>query len=201
MPRITAQRQSDRRNAILDAGRSVLAAKGFDGASITDIARQAGISDGLLYRYFADKRALLMDVLAQFYVRVIDNLEAACASAVGFRARIRAIVATHIAVFVSDAALCRLFLTEVRVGTNYRETEIYVLNRRYTSVLLLVVTDGIAEGVVHADMDPRLLRDMLFGGIEHFAWRYIANPGDMNVEENAARISDILLNGFCSTTA
>lgn len=201
MPRISAQRQQDRYDAILEAGRIVLAARGFGGASISGIARQAGVSDGLIYRYFEDKRDLLMAVLAQFYNRIIEDLEITLEHEPDFRSRIRTLVATHVHLFASDTEMCRLFLTEVRVAANYRATPIYALNRRYTSTVLRVTRDGIAEGVIPADTDARLLRDMLFGGIEHFAWRYVNNPESVDLEAGAQRIAETLLVGVCGVQA
>jgi len=44
---------------ILDAAKRVFAEKGFDGASMQDIAREAGMSAGNFYRYFGSKNALV----------------------------------------------------------------------------------------------------------------------------------------------
>lgn len=201
MPRISAQRQQDRYQAILGAGQQVLSARGYAGASIAAIARQAGISDGLVYRYFANKRDLLLAVLANFYNRVIEDLEALLDNEAGFRARIRAIVHAHLRLFAADAEMCRLFLTEVRVAEDYRSSAIFRLNQRYTSIVVRVAADGLAEGVIGDGTDPRLLRDMLFGGIEHFAWRHLEDGRPIALEESAARIADTLLNGVCRSAA
>lgn len=48
-----------RRDAILDSVKAVFAAKGFEGASMQDLARGAGMSAGNLYRYFPSKSALV----------------------------------------------------------------------------------------------------------------------------------------------
>src|SRR5690606_19021416 len=44
---------------LLDKVRSVFAAKGFDGASMQDLAQAAGMSAGNFYRYFASKDAII----------------------------------------------------------------------------------------------------------------------------------------------
>ncbi len=49
----------DRREQIIDAALRVFAQKGFAGATNKDIAREAGITPGLIYHYFASKVALL----------------------------------------------------------------------------------------------------------------------------------------------
>jgi TetR/AcrR family fatty acid metabolism transcriptional regulator len=51
-----------RREHLLDAATRVFAAKGFNGATIRDVARAAGVADGTIYNYFANKEALLFDV-------------------------------------------------------------------------------------------------------------------------------------------
>jgi AcrR family transcriptional regulator len=54
---------SARRNQILDAATKVFAEKGVHRATIKDIARTAGIADGTIYNYFANKDALLLGIL------------------------------------------------------------------------------------------------------------------------------------------
>jgi TetR/AcrR family transcriptional regulator, repressor for uid operon len=50
---------SDRRTQILDAALVCFAKRGFHQASMHDIAAEAGISVGLIYRYFENKEAVI----------------------------------------------------------------------------------------------------------------------------------------------
>jgi TetR/AcrR family transcriptional regulator, mexJK operon transcriptional repressor len=47
---------------VLDGARDVFMRDGFEGASVDDIARAAGVSKATLYSYFPDKRLLFMEV-------------------------------------------------------------------------------------------------------------------------------------------
>lgn len=53
------QQAEERREQILDAALRVFSQKGFAGASIRDIAREVGITEGLIYHYFESKDHLL----------------------------------------------------------------------------------------------------------------------------------------------
>ncbi|HTZ53053.1 MAG TPA: TetR/AcrR family transcriptional regulator [Spirochaetia bacterium] len=53
----------DRRAQILRAALAVFARKGFDAATNKDIARAAGITPGLIYHYFKNKRDLLVEAM------------------------------------------------------------------------------------------------------------------------------------------
>jgi AcrR family transcriptional regulator len=52
-----------RRDHILDAATQAFAAKGFEAATIREIARLAGVADGTIYTYFKNKAALLLGIL------------------------------------------------------------------------------------------------------------------------------------------
>ncbi len=93
MPRLTDQSRRLREDQLLAAARRSFADFGFEAASIAGIARGAGVSDGLLYRYFTDKRALLLAVLARFFEELIDRAGTAVAAESGFAAQLRAL--TH----------------------------------------------------------------------------------------------------------
>src|SRR5262247_4151427 len=51
-----------RRDHILDAATRVFAARGFNVATVRDVAREAGVADGTIYNYFENKDALLFGI-------------------------------------------------------------------------------------------------------------------------------------------
>ena len=155
MPAISAERMQDRYDAILDAAKRAFAEKGYEGASIADIARIAQISDGLAYRYFRNKRDLLFAVLQRFYERILVDLETQVFRHDRFRDRLEALIKRHIQVFVSDTDLCRLFIAEVRVASDYEGSPIQELNRRYTSVLIRIVKEAVKTGDVKPHVNGR----------------------------------------------
>jgi AcrR family transcriptional regulator len=56
---------SSKRRQILDGARTVFMDLGFDGASMGEIARSAGVSKGTLYVYFADKNRLFEAIVEE----------------------------------------------------------------------------------------------------------------------------------------
>jgi AcrR family transcriptional regulator len=54
-PKPLAEEDNSKRRQILDGARKVFMDLGFDGSSMGEIARAAGVSKGTLYVYFADK--------------------------------------------------------------------------------------------------------------------------------------------------
>lgn len=61
---------------VLDGARAIFMRDGFDGASVDDIAREAGVSKATLYSYFPDKRLLFTEILKTECRRQTEQAEA-----------------------------------------------------------------------------------------------------------------------------
>jgi TetR/AcrR family transcriptional regulator, fatty acid metabolism regulator protein len=197
MPAISPQRMQDRYDAILEAAKSAFSGKGYEATSIADIARIAQISDGLVYRYFRNKRELLYEVLRKFYERILLDLETQVFKHEAFSAQLEALIRRHLEVFVSDTDLCRLFISEVRTASDYEGSSIQELNRLYTSVLIRIVKDAVKTGEVRPEVNPKLLRDVIFGAIEHLARRHVNGKGNLRVTQTARDLTIMLTSGIC----
>lgn len=201
MPIISPERSKDRRDSILAAASKVFARSGFQAASISEIAHLAGVSDGLVYKYFDNKRDLLDCALHAFYERVIADLEREVRSVEGFKPRLTRLVRAHLGVFASDPGFCRVFISEVRVASDYAGSAIQLLNKRYSAILVRMVREAMVNREVRDDVDPRLLRDMLFGAIEHVAWRRITSQTALDCDRIADQIVKILTSGIAIETS
>src|SRR5450755_4182095 len=63
--RLVGDEDSSKRRQILDGARKMFMDLGFDGASMGEIARSAGVSKGTLYVYFADKSRLFEAIVEE----------------------------------------------------------------------------------------------------------------------------------------
>jgi TetR/AcrR family transcriptional regulator, mexJK operon transcriptional repressor len=71
-----AVRKGRKFDQVLEGARVVFMRDGFDGASVDDIARAAGVSKATLYSYFPDKRLLFMEVAKSECRRQADEADA-----------------------------------------------------------------------------------------------------------------------------
>jgi AcrR family transcriptional regulator len=71
---LVADEDSSKRRQILEGARRLFLDLGFDGASMGEIARAAGVSKGTLYVYFADKNRLFEAIVEE---EVLDQQKVA----------------------------------------------------------------------------------------------------------------------------
>jgi len=179
-----------RTETILRAARAVFAAKGYEQAVVAEIAARCGVVEGAVYKYFPTKRALLLAVLERWYREMFGDYLRELAGVEGARARLRHLVWRHLRSIRDWPQLCRLMFREVRAQPDYPASSLYALNRRYSSLLLRVIEQGVARGEFRADLPPRLVRDLIYGGIEHHTWRYLSY-GQTAARRRAGRAPDI----------
>ncbi|MGA2043127.1 MAG: TetR/AcrR family transcriptional regulator [Roseiarcus sp.] len=181
---------------IMLAARAVFTEKGYSDALISDIAERAGVVDGSIYRFFTNKRDLLVRVVEHWYEEMLARDDEQFGSVRGTWNRIRFIVHHHLTSIRREPALSRLVFQELRPDPSYRKTRLFQLNQAYTHRIVEVVQAAAAQGELRADVSPTLVRDMIYGCIEHRTWAFLRNEGDFEIEKTADLIADIVYHGL-----
>ena len=76
------ERSIEKKNKIIKAGYELFSEVGYYGTNTAEIAKRAGVSTGIVYGYFQDKRDILISVLEIYidnvfgpFLRLFDNLK------------------------------------------------------------------------------------------------------------------------------
>jgi len=186
----------DRKSAILEAARDVLCRKGYENTVVAEIAGRLGVVEGTVFKYFPTKRELLLKVLERWYQEMFGDYARDLAGARDPRERLRLLVWRHLRSVRDNPQLCRLMFREVREGADYAGSRIHALNKRYTRLLMDVIADGVKSGAFRSDVPLALLRDLVYGGIEHHTWNFMSGRGPLDIEKVADAITDVLCDGI-----
>lgn len=170
--------------------------KGYESALISDIAERAGVVDGSIYRFFVNKRELLIRVIEDWYEKIILEDNKQYEAVRGTWNRIRFIVYHHLLAISQNPALTKLAFTELRSDPEYRSLPLYRLNQTYTRRVVELVREAVDSGEFRPDISPGLVRNMLYGCVEHSTWAFLRNEGSLDVDKMADGITDILYNGI-----
>jgi TetR/AcrR family transcriptional regulator, fatty acid metabolism regulator protein len=183
---------------ILVAARDVFTEKGYQEALISDIADRAGVVEGSIYRFFANKRDLLVKTVELWYEDTLAHDEEQFRGVRGTWNRIRFIVRHHLATIRREPALSRLVFQELRPDPEYRKTRLFELNQAYTHRLVDIVKAAVAAGEFRSDVSPSLVRDMIFGAVEHRTWAFLRSEGEFNIDETADGITELIYRGLAN---
>jgi AcrR family transcriptional regulator len=183
---------------IMQAARAVFAEKGYENALISEIAERAGVVEGSIYRFFANKRELLIKVVEYWFEELLTGEDEHIAAIRGTWNRIRYIVRRHLLAIHDEPGLARLVFQELRPDPGYRATRVFELNRDYVGRIIEVVKEAIATGEFRSDVSTTLVRDMIYGCAEHHTWAFLRGDGDFSVDETADGITEIIYRGLAA---
>jgi AcrR family transcriptional regulator len=90
------------RGRILSAALTLFRDRGFDQATMRDIAREAGVAIGAAYYYFDSKEALVMAFYQQANAEMHEQIEAVLARKTDLKTRLRAVIDVKFEYFAAN---------------------------------------------------------------------------------------------------
>jgi AcrR family transcriptional regulator len=181
---------SARRSQILDAATKVFAEKGVHRATIKDIARAAGIADGTIYNYFANKDALLIGILDrvnQSQQRAADFAQAKESDAAGF---LRSYLGQRLT-RLSDTGLdvFRVLFSELLVNPKLCDTYYRQVVEPTFAIADPHITAWTSEGVIQT-RDPQLANRAIAGMV--LGVLLLRVLGDPYLQAHWGQVPDVL---------
>jgi TetR/AcrR family transcriptional regulator len=151
-----AKEGEDLRGLILDAATKEFAAKGFDGARVESIAREAGVNINLVYHYYGKKEALFIAVMEEAYVTIRTHHNDTNIRALGPEAAMAELVRSTFRFFSSNLYIIGLLNSEnMHKACHIQQSE--KIGNLYEPLLGLIATTldrGVADGTFRAGVDP-----------------------------------------------
>ncbi|HEY1240792.1 MAG TPA: TetR/AcrR family transcriptional regulator [Bryobacteraceae bacterium] len=106
----TAPKSEDTRERILHAALELFQMRGFEAATMREIAEHAGVATGAAYYYFASKDAIVMDFYQRSCERMQPMIEAALRDASGLEERLRELIRVKLTHFAPNRGVLRALL-------------------------------------------------------------------------------------------
>src|ERR1700722_18657505 len=188
--------REQRMQEIMQVAAQVFRDKGYSEALTAQIAARAGVVEGTIYRYFPGKRELLIRVVEQWYERILADYDQQLQVLQGTRARLRFLIWRHLTVIHNEPGMCRLIFNQLRAWPEYRRTTVFDLTREYTRRTLEILQQAIDAGEFRADLPLRIVRDMIYGGVEHHTWVYLRGEGDFSPDAAADAMTEMVYRGL-----
>jgi len=157
-----ARPPSDIAPRIVHAARERFLFEGVDGASLRNIAKDAGTNIGMVYYYFKTKDELFLAVVEEVYGHLLDDMRRILADGDSPDERIHRLYQRIAAVSDDEFKVVRLILREALVSS----TRLSRLAERFMSghvpLILQMLQQEIANGRLRADLHPVAMLGAMF---------------------------------------
>jgi AcrR family transcriptional regulator len=174
----TRQLSSEKAQRIVDAMRTCVGARGATGATFDHVAREAGVSRGLLHYYFGTKERLLAEVVRRDCDLRMERLSATTASAGSPDELLGALGGSLLEMMDENPEFLVILLELHTLGQQNAEiaTELAELHRRVRVHLAGILAAASDQGAIRLDEDPEVVAEVLFSIADGLAMRMLAEP-------------------------
>ena len=181
---------------IVQALKSLLETKEFGAITTAEIARSAGVTEALIYKYFKDKRDLLHQVLGEYLEQYRSQLDRDLKGIKGSFNKLRKLIWSHINVYATNRVFAKILLIEVRNYPDYYKSEIYSRVKEYSNIVLQIIEEGVAGGEIRKDVPARLIRHSILGSIEQVCLSGITFDKEINPDDLTEQICEVIFRGI-----
>jgi AcrR family transcriptional regulator len=152
------------RGKVLASARALFAARGYEPATIRDIAKGADMSTGAVFANFQDKAELFEAVLADDLIRLADQMQAAARGEGPARRRLAAALAAAYKAGLADLPLVQAVVSRAWFHPADAERRVRVAVQPLSAIVHDLLAAAAARGEIARDADLDLLSDMLWTG-------------------------------------
>jgi AcrR family transcriptional regulator len=187
-----------RREEIVEAAAHVFRDRGFEAATLRDVAAAMGTDRASLYYYFGSKEELLQEIVRQALGRDIEAAEAVKRSKASTKDKIAALIEAMVNSYSANYPHMSVYIEDLgRIARQDSEWSIDVIarTRAYEALVNSILTKGQRDGTLRKDLPVGLTALALFGMVNWMHRWYRPNI-KWSPEEVAKTFTAIFLDGF-----
>ena len=169
-----------RRKQLLDAARKIFNEKGYEGATVSEIAKEAGLGKGTFYFYYPSKTSIAVALRDGLMTRMAAAVEIAMKSNPTFADKLKTLIATTFEVARQNADLYRLAF----VGADDTHPEMHSESPEHAAPLTTVA--GLFGEATRAGemnpMDPEITARLVLGLLQQAIIEAFVSGHDQGIE-------------------
>jgi AcrR family transcriptional regulator len=172
------QLSGEKAQRIVDAMRTEVGRRGATGATFDHVAREAGVSRGLLHYYFGSKERLLAEVVRRDCDLRMEQLSATAAGAADPDALLGQLAGSLLELIGENPEFFVILLELHTLARHNAEVavELAELHRRVRLHLAGILAAARDQGAIRLEDDPEVVSEVLFSLGDGLAMRMLAEP-------------------------
>lgn len=187
-----------RKDQILKAAEKVFSEKGFQNSTISDVAKETGVSDTTIYEYFSSKEELLFCIPRENIELSKQMLDSHLSYISGTTNKLRGMIYHLCKYYQDNPFFASISLMTLKTNRKFMETDTYKDLIAYYDIMINVIKEGIQNGEFREDTDPYFVRSAILGSIEFIVIRWLMYncPADRTQPlQNVDPLFKLVMNG------
>jgi AcrR family transcriptional regulator len=184
------------RSRILNAALRLFSARGYDGTTTKDLAAAASVAEGTLFRYFLNKKAILIEVATAGWIDILTDLLTELSEMGSYKA-VAQVMRRRMLRMRENKDLLQVCFVEAQHHPELRERIQLEVIAKMTDVAEAFFQTAMDKGI-YRQTNPKIVAQVFLGmfAIAGFSDQTILpDSSPASLQEMAEGIADIFLNG------
>ena len=188
------QRKGETRSRILEAANGVFARRGYEAATVEEIATDSGVAKGALYGHFAGKEDLFRTILLEHVRRRAAETAARLEPGLSVRQSILLIIEASWSTCRADPIWSPLFMEFLALaGRNeWGRNALGALFDHCSAALADFLSDAKRAGLVRPDLDVHRAARLMLAVNDGFMLQWQAQPDKVDPEQFLGPMADMI---------
>mgnify|MGYP001489633219 FL=1 len=181
---------------IIDAAVEVIAENGYHNSQVSKIAKKANVADGTIYLYFKNKEDILISVFNEKMGHFIEKTVQAINEKESASEKLLTLIEMHYKQLSESPYVAIVTQLELRQSKQELRKEINKVLKSYLDVIDSIIYQGIEEKEIRDDINPRLIRQMIFGTLDETVTTWVMKSQRYSLLDQAKDVHNLLMNGL-----
>ena len=184
----------------MNAAIKVFAEQGFYKATISQVAREAGVADGTIYLYFKNKADILNNFFSHKTRLVFQRFRETVEEADHAEDKLRNLIRRHLSEFQRDRNMAVVFQREGLQARYIADEYIKDITKMYLDIVDEIIAQGQKEGSIRKNFQAGLGKRFILGAVNEVINTWVTAGGKYDLVSMADPLVDLYLKGIGQKT-
>ena len=162
VPKRQRKSKESRLEDFITSAKKIFSEKGYDAATVRDIAREAGCSDGLMFRYFKSKADLLIAIVTQGKMNGQKEIEEYFSFSLNIEDQIYKIMEVYIDIYKASEQLIRVMFSRALTDPGFGEYKALFKDISFLKIQVEHFKERQKRGEISSDTDCEAIALLIY---------------------------------------
>lgn len=191
-------RMKTRKTQILKTAERIFGKKGFQDTTISEIAKEAKISEASIYEYFSTKEGLLFSIPTKNASDLLNVMKFHLKLIRGAGNKLRSIIYLFLSTNEENPDNASIIMLILKHNKNFLNSEGHLEIKKGLKIIDETIEEGIKAGEFRNDINAYLIRSIIIGTIEHLVTSWLMTERPESLVNLVDPLIDTIIEGIGS---
>ncbi len=191
-------KMATRKTQILKTAERIFGEKGFQETTISEIAKEAKISEASIYEYFSTKEGLLFSIPTKNASELFKLMEFHLKLIRGAGNKLRSIISILLSTNETNPNNASIVMLILKHNKKFLNSEGHLEIKKGLKIIDDTIQEGVAAGEFKNDINVYLTRSIIIGTIEHLVTSWLMTGKPESLVTMVDPMIDTIIQGISS---